>query len=44
MLAIVHGDLMLVCGCSAMETRFMKILMNGYCAHIASKGSLELVS
>ena len=27
-LGIVHGDLRLVCGCSAMETHFMNLPMN----------------
>jgi hypothetical protein len=41
-LAIVQGDLRLVCGCSAMETHFMKLPTNSYCAGVASRGSLEL--
>ena len=43
-LGIVHGDLRLVCGCSAMETHFMKLLTNSYRADVASRGSLELCS
>jgi hypothetical protein len=42
MLGIAHGDLRLVCGCSAMETHFMKFLMNSSCADFASRVSLEL--
>ena len=42
MLAIAHGDLRLVCGCLAMETHFMKLPTNSYCADVASRGSLEL--
>uniref|UniRef100_UPI00358E180C kinesin-like protein KIF9 n=1 Tax=Myxine glutinosa TaxID=7769 RepID=UPI00358E180C len=41
-LDIAPGDLRLMCGCSAMETHFMKILMNSCCADVASRGSLEL--
>jgi hypothetical protein len=41
-LGIAHGELRLVCGCSAMETHFMKLPTNSYCADVASKGSLEL--
>jgi hypothetical protein len=44
MLDIAHGDLRLVCGCSAMETHLMKLPANSYCADIATKGSLELGS
>ena len=44
MLGIAHGDLRLVCGCLAMETPFMKLLTNSYCADVASRGSLELGS
>jgi hypothetical protein len=43
-LGIAHGDLRLVCGCSAMETHFMKLPTNSYCADVASRGSLELGS
>ena len=43
-LGIVHGDLTLVCGCLAMETHFMKLPTNSYCADVASRGSLELGS
>ena len=39
-----HGDLRLVCGCSAMETHFMRLSANSYCAGVASRGSLELGS
>jgi hypothetical protein len=39
---IAHGDLGLVCGCSAMETNFMKLLTNSSCADVPSRGSLEL--
>ena len=31
-------------GCSAIETHFMKLQMNSYCADVASRGSLELDS
>jgi hypothetical protein len=41
-LGIAHGDLRLVCTSSAMETHFMKLLTNSYCADVASRGSLEL--
>jgi hypothetical protein len=41
-LGIVHDDLRLACGCSAMETHFMKLPMNSSCAEFASRGSLEL--
>ena len=44
MVIIGHGELRLVCGCSAMETHFMKLLTNNYCADVASKGRLELGS
>jgi hypothetical protein len=44
MLGIAHGDLRLVCGCSAMETHFMKLVTNSSCADVASRGSLELGS
>jgi hypothetical protein len=40
-LGIVHGDLRLVCGCTPMETHFMKLLTNSYCA---SRSNLELGS
>jgi hypothetical protein len=39
-LGIVYGDLMLVCGCSAMETHFMKLLMNSSRADVDSRCSL----
>ena len=39
-----HGDLRLVCGCSAMETHFMKLPTNSYCVDVASRGSLALGS
>ena len=39
-----HGDLRLVSGCSAMETHFMKLPTNSYCADVASRSSLELGS
>jgi hypothetical protein len=39
---IVHGDLRLVCGCSAKETHFTMLPTNSYCADVASRGSLEL--
>jgi hypothetical protein len=35
----LHGFVRLVCGCSAMETHFMKLLTNSYCADVASRGS-----
>jgi hypothetical protein len=41
-LGIAHGDLRLLCGCSAVETHFMKILTNSYCVDVAPRGSLEL--
>ena len=41
---IAHGDVRLVCGCSAMETHFMKLPTNSSCADVASRGSLELGS
>jgi hypothetical protein len=42
MLGIVHGgDLRFVCGCSAMETHFMKLLKNS--SDVASRGSLNSV-
>ena len=44
MLGITRGDLRLVCGCTAMETHFMKLPTNSYCADIASRGSLKLSS
>jgi hypothetical protein len=34
-LSIAHGDHRLVCGCSAMETHFMKLPMNSSCADVA---------
>jgi hypothetical protein len=43
-LGLAHGDLRLVCDCSAMETHFMNLLTNSYCADVASRGSLELGS
>ena len=43
-LDIVHGDLSLVCGYSAMETHFMMLLTDSSCADVASRGSLELGS
>ena len=43
-LGILHGDLRLVCSCSAMETHFIKLLTNNYCTDVASRGSLELGS
>jgi hypothetical protein len=43
-LGIAHGDLRLVWSCSAMETNFMKILTNSYCANVPSRDSLELCS
>jgi hypothetical protein len=33
-----------LCGCSAMDTHFMKILTNSYCADVASRGRLDLGS
>ena len=44
MLGILQCNLRLVCGCSAMETHFMKLPMNCSCADVASRGSLELRS
>jgi hypothetical protein len=43
-LGIAHGDFRLMCGCSAMETYFMKFPTNNYCADLASRGSMELGS
>jgi hypothetical protein len=43
-LGIVHGDLRLVCGCSAMETHLVRLPMNKSCADVASRGSLEVGS
>ena len=43
-LGIAHGDLRLVCGCSAMETHFMKLSTNSACVDVASRVSLELGS
>jgi hypothetical protein len=43
-LGIAHGDLRLVCDCSAMETHFTKYPTNNYCAEVASRSSLELGS
>jgi hypothetical protein len=37
-------DVRRVCGCSAMETHFMKLSTNSYRADVASRGSLELGS
>jgi hypothetical protein len=34
-LGIVHGDIRLVCGCSAMETHFMKLPINSSCADVS---------
>jgi hypothetical protein len=34
MLGITRGDLRLVCGYSAMETHFMKLLTKRYCADV----------
>jgi hypothetical protein len=39
-----HCDLRLVCGCSAMETHFIKVSTNSYCADGASRVRLELCS
>jgi hypothetical protein len=39
---IAHGDLRLVCGCSAIETHSVKLQTKSYCADVASRGSLEL--
>ena len=38
----VYGGPKLVCGCSAMETHFMKLPTNSYCVDVASRGSSEL--
>jgi hypothetical protein len=37
MLGIVLGNLRLVCGCSVIETHFMKLPTNSYCADVASR-------
>jgi hypothetical protein len=42
-LGISHGDLKLVCGCSALETHFMKLPSNCYCVDVASRCSLDSV-
>jgi hypothetical protein len=44
MLGIAHDEVRLVCGCSSMETNFMKLPMNSSCADVASRGSLEVGS
>jgi hypothetical protein len=41
-LRFAHGDLRLVCGCSAMETYFMNLPMNSFCTDVAYRGRLEL--
>jgi hypothetical protein len=41
-LGIEYGELRLVCGCLAMETHFIKLPTNSYCAEVASRASLEL--
>ena len=41
-LGIAHGDLRLVCVCSAMESHFIKLPTNSYCTDFASRGSFEL--
>ena len=41
---IEHVDLRLVCVCSAMDTHFMTLPTNSYCAEVAPRGSLELDS
>jgi hypothetical protein len=33
---LAHGDLKLVCSCSAMKTHFMKLPTNSFCADVAS--------
>ena len=43
-LGIGYGEQRLVCGCSAMETHFMKLSVNGSVADVASRESLELGS
>jgi hypothetical protein len=43
-LGIAHGDLRLVCGCSAMETNLMNLQIDSSCADVASRGSLKLGS
>jgi hypothetical protein len=43
-LGITHGDIRLVCSCSAMETNLMMLPTNSSCADVASRGSLELGS
>ena len=44
MLGIAHGDFKLVFGYSSMETHFMKLQTNSYCANVAFRVSLELDS
>ena len=41
---IAHGDLRLVCSWSAMETHFMTLQTNSYCADVTSRSRLELGS
>ena len=43
-LGLAHADLRLVCGCSAMETHFIKLPTNSSCAEVASRASLKLGS
>ena len=43
-LGIANRDLRLVCGCSAMETHFLKVFLNSASADVASRVSLELGS
>ena len=35
-LGIAYGDLRFVCSCSALETHFMKLPTNSYCAGVAT--------
>jgi hypothetical protein len=43
-LGIAHGEIRHLCSCLAMETHYMKLLTNRYCADVAYGGSLELCS
>lgn len=44
MLGIAYCNLMLVFSCSAVETHFIKLVMQSSCADVASRGSLEICS
>ena len=40
---IVHGDFRLVCGCSAMETHFMKLMTNNSRADVGEESRGEAI-